>query len=271
MIKVVFWNIKRKNLLALAGQLALDQDADILVLAENTRELSRVLDAINTGVPRPFISDFTPDESLVILHRYPKDSVRIVSDPSHMSIRKITPPLGPIFLLVAVHLPSRLFRNKDDLGYLASSFVAEIDEARREHNCNNVIVIGDLNMNPFDDGLCAATAFHAVMDKTVALEQSRIVDGKEYRYFYNPMWSELGDNSEGPPGTYYYRGSVISYFWNTFDQVLISPELVPFYAEGQKHVITQIGNRSLVENNRVANWHSDHLPIMVRLHIDIKG
>ena len=124
MIKVVFWNIKRKNLLALAGQLALDQDADILVLAENTREVSRVLDAINTGVPRPFISDFTPDESLVILHRYPKDSVRIVSDPSHMSIRKVTPPLGPSFLLVAVHLPSRLFRDKDDLGHLASSFVA---------------------------------------------------------------------------------------------------------------------------------------------------
>lgn len=268
MIKVAFWNINRKDLSASIGKLASEQDIDILVIAENGIEINRAIGEINKNCSRNFIGGFTPNDSLVILHRYPEKAVGIVRDSNHLSIRKFRPPLGPCFLLVAAHLPSRFHRDKDDLDHLASAFSGEIRKAQQKEDCQSVIVIGDLNMNPFDDGLCAATGFHAVMDKSIAREQSRVVNGKTYRYFYNPMWNGLGDDSQGPPGTYYYRGGVISHFWNTFDQVLISPDLLSYYDDGQKHVITRIGDRLLFENHRITKWHSDHLPVMISLNTD---
>ena len=71
----------------------------------------------------------------------------------------------------------------------------------------------------------------------------------------------MGDASKGPTGTYYYRGSVISYFWNSFDQVLIRPALLGNYQPTDVKILHSINGRSLVEDGKISSEFSDHLPI----------
>jgi hypothetical protein len=83
-------------------------------------------------------------------------------------------------------------------------------------------------VNPFEDALTAADGLQGVMDKQVAARPARTVRGRVWDYFYNPMWSRLGDDSPGPPGTFWRAGSgLVNHFWNTFDQVLLRPGLLP--------------------------------------------
>lgn len=43
-------------------------------------------------------------------------------------------------------------------------------------------------MNPFEKGLIKANGLNAVMDSSIAKKKSRKVQGKSYKFFYNPMW-----------------------------------------------------------------------------------
>ncbi len=63
----------------------------------------------------------------------------------------------------------------------------------------NTVVIGDLNVNPFEDALTAADGLQGVMDRAVAARPARTVQGHAWDYFYNPMWSRLGDDSRVRP------------------------------------------------------------------------
>jgi len=117
--------------------------------------------------------------------------------------------------------------------------------------------------------MIVADGFHAVMDKNVANIVDRRVGGKSYRLFYNPMWSRLGDDSVGSCGTYYYNNSGASnYFWHTFDQILLRPDLLHNYDHSALHVITRIADQELLTSDRIDERLSDHLPIVLRLDIE---
>jgi hypothetical protein len=129
--------------------------------------------------------------------------------------------------------------------------------------------MGDLNVNPFEDGMVLASAFHAVMTKDTAMRGSRTVQGQKYPYFYNPMWSHFGDQRSGSPsGTFYYeKAEHLVYFWNIFDQVLLRPELADAFEHENLRIISRVGNTSLLGENGRPNLKigSDHLPIVLDL------
>jgi hypothetical protein len=98
--------------------------------------------------------------------------------------------------------------------------------------------------------------------------------GEEFRIFYNPMWSFLGDASSGPPGTY-YRGPAgqVSFFWHMFDQVLFRPNLLPRFDSGDLAILTSAGDQSLMTVEEIPDTAvaSDHLPLLFRLNLDEGG
>jgi hypothetical protein len=96
---------------------------------------------------------------------------------------------------------------------------AEIREAETERGHKRTVVVGDLNMIPFEAGVCSSDGLHAVMCKHMAAKGERVVTRRKREFFYNPMWDFLGDETPGPPDTYFYRGRTPSCFWGTFDQV----------------------------------------------------
>lgn len=140
------------------------------------------------------------------------------------------------------------------------------EEERVGHR--RTVLVGDLNMNPFESGLVAAGGLHAVMSREVVSRGDRTVQKVSYPFFYNPMWSHLGDARTTSAGSYFYQGSGhLEYFWNIYDQVLVRPELAATFDPARLQIVTSVGKRYLVRDDGRPNRtdYSDHLPIVFEL------
>lgn len=268
MATFLFWNINGNNVIDDIVTACHDNSVDILILAECKISEVSLLEALNKGRRRTYLSPFNPSPKLSFFIRYPDDSVQLVYDSGGVSIRNIIPPVGLDVLLVAVHLPSKLHMKENEQAFQSARVSKAIEEAEASVGHENSLVIGDFNMNPFETGIVAADGFHAVMDKQIALKKARTVQGEKRKFFYNPMWSRLGDTSVGPAGTYYYSGGHVSYFWNTFDQVLLRPSLLQYFSTDQLTVLDSIDGKSLMSSRIIDASISDHLPVLLTLHIE---
>jgi endonuclease/exonuclease/phosphatase family metal-dependent hydrolase len=152
---------------------------------------------------------------------------------------------------------------------IARRVIDKIRRAETDVGHSRTVVVGDFNMNPFEFGLVAADCFHAVMDTRIADKQSRKVQGEVRKFFYNPMWHLFRETFSAPLGTYYYNNSSRqrNYYWNTFDQVLVSPDLLDSFPIDQLSVLTTIGKIALVREDGRPDpaVGSDHLPILFDL------
>jgi hypothetical protein len=269
MATILFWNINRKPLVEDIVYLCHNNEVDILILAESKIPEVKLLGALNSNIERIYLSPFNPSSKLSFFFRYPSESISLVSDEGGVAIRRINPPIGADILLVALHLPSKLHMRENGQTLNARRVVDLIQEAESKVGHMRTLVIGDFNMNPFEVGLVGADCFHAVMDQKIAQKRSRKVQGQDKSYFYNPMWGFMGDSSPGASGTYYYADSdYVSYFWNTFDQVLLRPDLLNIFSSKNITIISKIGDRDLIVNHKISPNSSDHLPLMIKLSIE---
>jgi hypothetical protein len=265
MLRCLFWNINRKPLVAPLRSLCDSLDVDVLILAECTIAGTVLLQGLNNRGLRTFIRADELSERIIFLHRLPPAAVRPVSDFPYCSIRAIEPPGHDEILIAAIHHMSKLHADDYDQTSAMNETAENIRAAEDKREHKRTIVVGDLNMNPFELSVCSADGLHAVMCKQIAAKRDRIVRGLPRDFFYNPMWNFLGDETPGPPGTYYYRGATVSYFWNTFDQVLFRPELLPYYRHENIRVIDELDGVSLLGANGLASEFSDHLPLFFSL------
>jgi hypothetical protein len=137
-----------------------------------------------------------------------------------------------------------------------------------KHKCQETIIIGDFNMHPFDVGMTDARYLNAVMCRSVASKGSRTVDFKTRRYYYNPMWNFLGDQSRSQPASYFYTGSDSNNIhWCSMDQMIIRPSLIDCLVGNGVQILTEAGPKSLTKDKGVPDVSiSDHLPILATLN-----
>jgi hypothetical protein len=270
MAAFMFWNLGRSAAVESVASLCHQHEVDILVLAEAPEGHGALIRSLNRG--RRIFREIQPDlpGRVRMFSCYPESAVAAVFDSGHVSIRHLTPPVGLPVLLVGVHLPSKLRASETDQSYYVRELRNRVEEAETRIGHRNSLIIGDLNANPFEPAIAAVDGLHGVMDKGVARRAPRTIGGKSWDYFYNPMWSRLGDESPGPPGTYYYAQSgTLSYYWNSFDQVLLRPELLPFYDPADLTIVTHTqGEPILGRDGRRETGQPDHLPIVVKLSIE---
>ena len=272
MMTFLFWNIKKKPLQNAIGELAEIHEVDVLILAECEIERSDMLMQLNSRSDPSFSLPFSASQRIDIYTRFPKRWLRSVAEEGNLSIRHFRNPISDLqILLVAAHLPSKLYLNNEDQMQLAPRWRQQIEDAEQAVGHKRTVVVGDLNMNPFDPGVTSGEGFHGLMDKRIAIRSSRKVLGKDRDFFYNPMWSLLGDESTGPPGTYYYDASSrpLNYYWHMFDQVLLRPELVPLFPSGELKILTDAETNSLMNARGIPDSReaSDHFPLLFRLNI----
>lgn len=270
MLTLFFWNLNKKPLLSEIAEICRRYEVDILVLAEFSLSLANdLLLELNREISPSdpvYIFQYAPNPKVAFFHRYTPERMKNVLDEGGISIKEVFPPLSNSFLLVGVHLPSKLHMSEDDQIFQAMRLTEVISEAEGKQNHQRTILIGDLNMNPFEKGMVSSDALHAVMDQAIARSVSRKVQGREKTFFYNPMWSYMGDLSLGPPGTFYYqKSSYVNYFWHTFDQVLLRSEILESFSIYEINVLTETGSKSLVKGEKKIPCLSDHLPVLIRL------
>lgn len=265
----VFWNLGRRHVPALIADLAAEHEADVLILAECKIPLAELLNALNEGQRSQFSVPFDPARQLLMLVRGPSQSLRIVSDKRRISFRHLQLPAKTAILLAAAHLPSKQYRSPSDQTLFMVGVREAIEDAEKAVGHDRTVLVGDLNMNPFEDGMVAASCLHGTMDRGIAAGGHRTVDNEDRRFFYNPMWSLMGDLSRGPSGTYFDdRGGEVNLYWHTFDQVLVRPSLVPRLPADSVNVVTSIRGVSLLRNGRPdPRVASDHLPLVFGLDL----
>lgn len=268
MTTILFWNINKKPLLKEIVSLCHANEVDILILAECELSDVTILQAINPNIERKYLAPFNPSSYLSFFYRYPPESISLIRDYGRTAMRRISPPIGKDFTVVALHLPSKLRMQDQEQVFECVRIAQLIEEAEKRIGHNRTLVIGDFNMNPFETGVVSADGFHAVMDRNVANKTSRKVQGKECKYFYNPMWKLMGNDVNDALGTYYYRSGRVAYFWNTFDQVLLRPSLLDYFKSEDISIVSRVGQKSLLRNHKINQSFSDHLPIMIKLDIE---
>jgi exonuclease III len=267
-IPFLFWNLQSRELHDRVAELAVEHDAQIIVLAECSIDPGLMIKTLTAAGMQGFTYPPSPagvTGDIRIFVRFPKSVLRSVHDDvnNHLTIRRLVTRTSPDILLVAVHSQSKRNWSGNDQtqGAFRLSRIISEKEARFRHR--RTLLVGDLNMNPFEEGVVGSEGLHAVMTKRIAAPGSRVVDAEDRPFFYNPMWRFFGERRDGPPGTHYYPGGgkPITYFWNIFDQVLVRPDLMNQLNEVR--ILDQIGEASLLDAGGIPDRGvgSDHLPL----------
>ena len=265
-MRLLFWNMNRLDLPTNVAELSWQENADVLILAECGSTATQLLLALNERKPH---YQFAPGNCghLLFFTRFDSNYLKGMIETHRISIRKLTRPGLNELLIAAAHLPSKQDLSDESQIFEAVHFARLIEDAEKRCGHQRTVVIGDLNMNPFESGMVAASGgLHAVGSRRVAARERRTVHQQPYRFFYNPMWAHLGDRAE-TAGTYYYEsGEPLCYFWNLFDQVLLRPALLDGFSHDQVRIVTTIGGSSLLRDGCPdKDMVSDHLPLVVEI------
>jgi hypothetical protein len=261
-----FWNVNGGDRQELIAQLAYEVSADVVALAEYGDDGS-LLDHLRRHVDPSYQEPPSEIRRLKLFSSRPDLDLReVYGDASRRLTVRALHFYGTEILLAVAHLVSRRSWHREDQDSEAQVLAQQLRDLEDRRGHRRTILCGDLNMNPFEDGLVKASGLHAMMTQTTVVTGSRQVQGQEYPFFYNPMWGFFGDRTPGPPGTYWYRHSGhLSYEWNLFDQVLVRAAILPWFRDVE--IVTQIGNTKLhsADGRPDPSVGSDHFPITFRL------
>ena len=262
-MKFLFWNVRgavpEKELTALVSS----EGVDVLVLAED-RAPSHT-EAILTRDVRTFVHVTYEHSKVHVFTSYVGGLTNIMEDGAYHCALQTHPPLLPPLLLIGVHFPSKLHQRPDSQTLETAVLADSIRALEKKVGHSNTVLLGDLNMDPFEPGVVGAKGLHAVSSAAIAQRGRRMVSGRAYEFFYNPTWAHMTDRTSGPPGTYFRRSSEhVSHFWHSLDQVLLRPALLGWFKPDGLRVLTSAGSHKLVaDNGRPAV--SDHLPLVLTL------
>ncbi len=277
-LKVGFWNIKKKltELVPAITDLIRGHDLDFMCFAElgnNNEEIENFLREISISLgetwTRPAPNPVVVGRVDAITRLGSNQVSRLTIDAYYTNFRVTFHRLA--FMLVVAHLPSRHQIEKQDLNLIARRVSQSIRLDFTNSQLPAYAVVGDLNLNPYDDAITGADGFNSTMDRSVALRESRTVASVEYAYTYNPTWSQFGDFNRTSPGSYFHKTPNASeQHWHTLDQLLLSPGLIPAFVESSFSRPTSLGAALLLRTSRTGNIRldeqfSDHLPLVFSL------
>ena len=130
----------------------------------------------------------------------------------------------PLHLIVS-HWPSRLHmdRRDSDRTHIAAFLRRWIDDELLKIDAQaNIVLVGDYNDEPFDEGL----------ERYLKASRDHAKVKQNPRLLYNPFWRHLSSFKHHHPdlqindaGTYFHPGGKFSH-WHTFDQLMVSSALL---------------------------------------------
>jgi endonuclease/exonuclease/phosphatase (EEP) superfamily protein YafD len=263
--RIIFWNVHKKELTSLVCSITASTNADVVVLIENNVSIEKTLEALRTNVSEDFYHPNVSSESDKRFQCFCRNSELDLSETHsgiRTSVRKFQ--IGRYRTLLAL-VHGIDIRNYDS--QTRQSFAQELADQMRfvqeEKGIDKLILLGDFNMNPFESGMNLANGLNAMMTKACVNSGRRTHLNKQYDFYYNPMWSLFGDNTDGPAGTIYDISNQGPYGWSMLDQVIIHHSVVELFHSVK--ILTEAGTESLMnrQGRPDTDKASDHFPILV--------
>ena len=260
-MRFLFWNTNKKNNDRYISQLIVDNKIDLFCAAEYNGNIDKLCDSIINE--RKYHVLIAPGcERITLLSNQDGFSAGFQNTYCSMQI------MNSNFIICFIHLPSKLHNDPTRRVLIINEIIEQINKYEKMKSINNTIVVGDFNINPYEDSCLRVDQFHSIPFENEAKRLSRTFQGKEYKMFYNPMWGLLGDWNT-PYGTYFLpSGDSICPYWNIYDQVIIRPSLIGKFKKNKLEILTSCGDESLLdENSRPRKDISDHLPIVFEIEV----
>ncbi len=271
-LSILFWNLNKKDLNQELAQICLQRDVDIIIIAEaQNLNFNALLTTLNSSSVQYYNANtFSLSSKIYFITKFDPIYVNPIyeDEADRFSIRKLTLPKTREIIIGGVHLLDQKNYSKASRLAYAIDVKHQIEEIEDSENINSTILVGDFNMNPFEDGMMQANGFNATLSRSIASRKPRKILGKTFSYFYNPSWSLMGDLSSTPAGTYYYnKAGFDPFYWNMFDQVIIRESLTTNFDNNSYEIIDNFGTHSLLSKSGLPNriQYSDHLPIFFKL------
>lgn len=283
MTRVLFWNLNKRSLDQEVAALAKDKAIDLILLAEAGGAPDSYRQSLGYEIPaEPFESPFTlygvrektrgKLARLHILVRNSKTFWTTLYEDQRFVIATYEPPTREGILLAVAHLQSQADFKRSSIGAECRRFTRFIREQESSLGTTRTVVVGDLNLDPFDEGIIGADGLHGMASRQLAKKGGRTISGENYSYFYNPMWNLFGDHRGAPGSYYYYSAESNTQFWHIFDQVLVRPDLASEFSDGSLEFLTEIRGETLLRKDGTPNdgRFSDHLPLTFELKLKAK-
>jgi hypothetical protein len=277
-ITFIFWNIAKQRIEDYVAQLCVEWNVDVLLLAECPVDIdfdASLQDRLRAATGSRFDSIGLTRGKVRFYSRVATASWTDLrtTETGSLSLQEVQFREGPL-LVGGIHFPSKAGFSSKDQSHEATRLALEIREVESQRGHERTLLLGDFNMDPFDHGMVSSHGFHAMMTRQLARAKGRVVQGRRYPQFYNPMWGRLGDQSPGSPGTFHFDASAKpeGYFWHTFDQMLIRPAVLEHF-DGEFGAIGAIGGEPILRqgSTRGTITMSDHLPVFVRLNLSMES
>ncbi len=286
MVTFLFWNLHgraKKNRDARAARLrdsiarlAAHRHLDVLIFTECAIRPADLLASLNALGIGPYYQVASISKRILFFSRLPPnqwkwDDLFANNVEDRMAILELQGGTAASILLAAVHFYDRT-RVPTPGGRAQQVRRIIVEDLRKTEIAighQRTVLVGDLNMHPYEEGVVGAEALHAVMSEELAERLPGLTARAGRLCFYNPMWALFGDRTPGPAGTYYWDNAdePTNHFWNMYDQVLIRPTLVKRFVRVE--VLDSDGGQSLVtrEGRPRSAKFSDHLPLFFELNI----
>ena len=174
-------------------------------------------------------------------------------------------------LVANIHAKSQLYNGRDGPRGTLSKLQSDLFLLRKTSDYDaEEIVIGDCNVNPYDDTLTSKDALcaHRSLANVSAQVRTRPIT---YRPMYNPSWHLYG-RSDGALGTYYYPSPQYDAPWAVFDQAMVT-DGIAYGGDDAIELVTEVGGHQLVKDRPkcIPNEEvgSDHPPVVVRIQHEV--
>ena len=279
-VSFLFWNIRRAQGTRFyeSFRRLTRRGVDVFLFAEPPEDRDALLATLNREFGGVYYPVPSRSRRLLLLSRLPntKWDDRFADNVSdRITAHELTIAGQSSLLLIAAHLHAPNNLDELDRAEWVRKLVPDIRQLEADVAHTRTILVGDLNMNPFDPGLVGTTGLHAVISRQLADSVQRMKSRRGHLPFYNPMWSLLGDRTGNEAGgtkvagTFFHENSQAlgSSFWRMYDQVLLRPDLMRslsrleiLESDGQDWLVSRSGRPC-----RVAV--SDHLPLFFELSL----
>jgi endonuclease/exonuclease/phosphatase family metal-dependent hydrolase len=159
-ITFLCWNLNRRPIRHRIAELARSSYVDVLILLECAIQVGDLLGALNEGNGPIFHyapnRAEAPEETIKIFTRFTPEFLDPLEDGARYTIRRLSLPLRTDIVLAALHLPSKLYSSESSQILACSRWAETVAQAERQAGHTRTVVVGDLNMNPFEAGVVGA-------------------------------------------------------------------------------------------------------------------